>query len=86
MAMRFVPVAPVGSSTFANEGTLVEVPALVIWGDGDGNDPRAAAERLVEGFVAAEVLVLPDAGHAAYQQQPEAFSDALLAFIEELAT
>ncbi len=81
----YVPVAPSGASSFADGGPPVDVPALLVWGDGDGNDPQAAAERLGEGFTDAEVLVLADAGHAAYEQQPEAFTDALLTFIASLS-
>ncbi len=79
-----VPVAPSGAASFADDGPPVEVPALLVWGDGDGGDPRGAAERLGEGFVDAEVLIITDAGHAAYQQQPEAFSQALLDFVSGL--
>ena len=81
----YVPVAPSGASSFADGGPPVDVPALLVWGDGDGNDPQAAAERLGEGFTDAEVLVLADAGHAAYEQQPDAFTDALLTFVASLS-
>ncbi len=80
----YVPVAPSGASSFADDGPPVDVPALLVWGDGDGNDPQAAAERLGEGFTDAEVLILADAGHAAYEQQPQAFTDALLTFVAGL--
>ncbi len=80
----FVPVAPSGAATFADDGVAVDVPALLVWGDRDGSEPRAAAERLGEGFVTSEVLILPDAGHAAYQDQPDLFTDAMLRFIGQL--
>ncbi|MEZ5377547.1 MAG: alpha/beta hydrolase [Acidimicrobiales bacterium] len=80
----YVPVAPVGSSEFASRGAPVDVPALVVWGDRDGVDPQAAAERLADGFLDAEVLVMGDAGHAAYESQPKAFTVALLDFIATL--
>ncbi|MEZ5225489.1 MAG: alpha/beta hydrolase [Acidimicrobiales bacterium] len=65
-------------------GAPVDVPALVVWGDRDGVDPQAAAERLADGFLDAEVLVMGDAGHAAYESQPKAFTVALLDFIATL--
>ncbi len=80
----YVPVAPSGAGSFAGDGPPVDTPALLVWGDGDGNDPDAAAARLAEGFTNAEVLILADAGHAAYQQQPEAFTASLLAFVDSL--
>ncbi len=81
----YVPVAPSGAGSFADDGPPVGVPALLVWGDGDGSDPRGAADRLAEGFVDAEVLIISDAGHTAYQQQPKAFTDALLAFADARA-
>ncbi len=78
----YVPVAPVGASSFAAQGPVVDIPALVVWGDGDGADPQGAAEQLAAGFADAEVLVLADAGHAAYESQPAAFTDAFLAFVD----
>lgn len=76
----FVPVAPSGAGAFPDNGPRVDVPALLVWGDGDGADPLAAANRLAEGFNDSEVLILDDAGHAAYQQQPVAFAEALTGF------
>ncbi len=80
----YVPVAPSGAPSFADGGPPVDVPALLVWGDGDGGDPQASAERLAEGFTTSDVLIIADAGHAAYQDQPVVFADALLAFIESL--
>ncbi len=80
----YVPVAPSGAASFADDGPPVGVPALLVWGDGDGADPQAAAERLAEGFTSSAVVIIADAGHAAYEDQPTVFADALLSFIESL--
>ncbi len=80
----YVPVAPVGAGSFVDAGPPLETPALVIWGDGDGGDPKSAAESLASGFVTSTVLILPDAGHAAYQQQPELFTEALVDFVGQV--
>ena len=78
----YVPVAPVGSGAFVAAGPALDIPALVIWGDGDGGDPQSAAEALAASFTTSTVLILPDAGHAAYQQQPELFAQALIEFVQ----
>lgn len=77
----YVPVAPVGVSAFLADSDLVSTPALVMWGDGDGSDPLASATTLAAGFESSEVLIIEDAGHAAYQQQPDAFAIALIDFV-----
>lgn len=82
----YVPVAPVGIAAFLQTPDPVPVPALVIWGDSDGADPQASAARLAAGFATSTVLILPDAGHAAYQQQPDLFADALIQFAEGLSS
>lgn len=81
----YVPVAPVGVEAFLTNGPAVATPALVIWGDQDGSDPRRAATNLASGFSTASVLILPDAGHAAYQHQPDLFSEALINFVRSLS-
>lgn len=82
----FVGVAPSGSGRFAERDELVDVPALAIWGDGDGDgaDPADAAATLASGFVDGRSLVIETAGDAAYQQQPGAFTEALVAFVAGL--
>lgn len=81
----YVPVAPVGVEAFLTNGPAVTTPALVIWGDQDGSDPRRSADNLASGFSTASVLILPDAGHAAYQHQPDLFSEALINFVRSLS-
>ncbi len=78
----YVPVAPVGVNGFTSDGPALDIPALVVWGDGDGGDPQGSAEALASSFNNSTILILPDAGHAAYQQQPELFAQALIDFVE----
>ena len=81
----FVGVAPSGSSGFA--ASLAEplpVPALAVWGDGDGSDPLGQAQALASGFVNGEPVVIADAGHAAYNQQPEVFTTLIRDFAATL--
>jgi len=58
----------------------VTAPVLLIWGDSDEVIPIASAKLLQEVFPAAELVVLPDAGHVANLEAPAEFDAALLAF------
>ncbi|MEZ5342437.1 MAG: alpha/beta hydrolase [Acidimicrobiales bacterium] len=81
----FVGVAPVGSADFAASlSEPLSVRALAVWGDGDGADPRGQAEALARAFASSEVVVVPDAGHAAYNQQPALFAALLLDFARSI--
>jgi pimeloyl-ACP methyl ester carboxylesterase len=52
-------------------------PATVIWGRHDPYLRLAQAEREREAFPHAETLVLDDAGHWPFIDQPQAVADAL---------
>ncbi len=77
-------VAPAGVEAFAARlrGARAGAPALVVWGERDRVFPPAQAERLASCFERAEVLLLPGASHPCYLDAPDAFHDALLAFLE----
>ncbi len=76
----FVPVAPSGGSTFADGGPVLDIPALVVRGDGDGADPAAIAADLASAFAESEVWIVPDAGHPAYVDAPDEFVARVAAF------
>lgn len=59
----------------------VSVPTLVIVGELDLEDFRLAATVLAEGITGARLVVIPDAGHVARLEQPEAVNTALLDFL-----
>lgn len=79
-----VLVAPVDGPAFVAAGDPVEVPALIVWGDGDGADPQGSAQALAAGFTTSKVVVIDNAGHDAYNQQPDAFVAALHDFTTTL--
>ncbi len=82
----FVGVAPVGSDGFADSlGAPLVIAMRAVWGDGDGADPLAAANALAAGFVGGETRLISDAGHAAYNQQPQVFTELLREFANTLA-
>jgi pimeloyl-ACP methyl ester carboxylesterase len=80
----FVPIAPVRTPEFARRLKKNPVPALVVWGERDAVFPVAQAKTLAAGFARAELLILPNAQHAAYLDQPKAFHEALLKFLKSL--
>ncbi len=82
----FVGVAPVGAGGFATSVSApLEIPMRAVWGDSDGADPQAAASALAAGFSEAQTVVISSAGHAAYNDQPEVFTDLLREFANTLA-
>jgi abhydrolase domain-containing protein 14 len=80
----WVPIAPVGAKQYASKLKESPIPALVIWGQRDQLFPPAMAETLAAGFKTAEVVILPEAKHPAYLDQPDLFHAALLKFLAGL--
>lgn len=83
----FVPVAPVGTDGFSRGPDARPVPSLVVYGEDDPARTPAREARLVEelgGEPVARLEVIAGGSHAAYDDEPEAFTDALLAFLADL--
>jgi pimeloyl-ACP methyl ester carboxylesterase len=51
----------------------IDVPTLLLWGEGDRRSPLDAAERFRSSIRRAELVVIPNAGHVSNMEQPEAF-------------
>lgn len=62
----------------------IDVPTLIIHGAEDQIIPVSEAEALYEAIEDAELVIVPDAGHLPNLEQPDAFNDAIIDFIEEL--
>jgi pimeloyl-ACP methyl ester carboxylesterase len=60
----------------------LDVPALVIHGEEDRLIPPAAAEAIAAALPAAELVLIPGAGHMVNLEQPAAFNDAVRDFLE----
>lgn len=80
----FVPVAPVGADAFDRPTTAVRIPAIVVQGANDDVIPRAQMTELVRKLPGSHLVVIPGAGHAAYDDHPEAFTRVLLRFLAGL--
>jgi pimeloyl-ACP methyl ester carboxylesterase len=58
-----------------------DLPALVIWGEGDAYLPASFAARQREAFPSADVHVLPASGHWPYADAPETVERLLVEFV-----
>jgi pimeloyl-ACP methyl ester carboxylesterase len=61
------------------------IPALVIWGEGDPYLPSSFALRQHEAFPSADVHVLPASGHWPYVDAPDTVERLLTEFLTELS-
>ncbi len=59
----------------------IAVPTLIVVGADDTITPVADAEAMVDSIPGAELVIIPQAGHLPNLEQPEAFNQALRAFI-----
>ncbi len=62
----------------------IDVPTLLIWGREDGLVPPAFGEAYRASIPAARLVVLPDAGHAPFDEQRDAFLAAFFDFADGL--
>lgn len=61
--------------------TLVDVPTLLIWGDGDTRSPVSVGEAMCDSIRGARLVVIPNAGHASNMEQPERFNTEVREFL-----
>jgi len=66
--------------TFAALETIT-IPTLLLTGDADLYTPPSVLRLLAARFPNCESAVIPECGHSAFWEQPEAFNQAVLDFI-----
>ena len=66
--------------TFAKLETI-KVPTLLLTGDADMFAPPSIMRMFAARVKNSQAVVIPEAGHSAYWENPEAFNKAVLAFI-----
>jgi pimeloyl-ACP methyl ester carboxylesterase len=59
----------------------IKVPTLLITGDADLYAPPAVLRLFANRIKGSETVIVPEAGHSAYWEQPEVFNRAVLEFI-----
>ncbi len=57
----------------------LKTPLILVVGSGDRAVPPATAERVRERLPSAEIVTLPDLGHLAHEEQPQAVVDIVMA-------
>lgn len=67
-----------------NELYVVDVPALLVWGDQDRILTRHDQETLAAAIKNSRLVVYPGAGHSPHWEEPERFASELLGFVENL--
>ena len=67
---------------FRSELAMVRVPTLVLWGERDEVTPIEHSRQIAEGIPGAVLKTIPDAGHIANIDQPEAFNRHLAEFLD----
>jgi pimeloyl-ACP methyl ester carboxylesterase len=58
----------------------IDIPTLLLWGQNDGLVPPRFGHAYRELIPNSELVVIPRAGHAPFEEQPDAFLDAFEAF------
>lgn len=77
------PAQPLKNTiTFARLETI-KVPALLLTGDADMFAPPPVLKMFAMHMKHADTVVVPEAGHSTYWEQPEAFNRAVLSFIRK---
>jgi pimeloyl-ACP methyl ester carboxylesterase len=61
----------------------IEIPALVLVGEGDAITPPDIAREMAEMIEWASLVVIPDAGHLSTLEQPERVTHALRLWLEQ---
>ena len=70
---------PLGNTRVSKRLNLVTAPTLLIWGEHDRIHPRSYADRFAEGIAGkTDIKIIPNAGHLAELDQPEAVANAVL--------
>ena len=77
------PAQPLKNTiTFAKLETI-SVPALLLTGDADMFAPPPVLKMFAMHMKHAETVIVPEAGHSTYWEQPDAFNRAVLNFIRK---
>jgi pimeloyl-ACP methyl ester carboxylesterase len=61
----------------------IKLPTLLLTGDADLYAPPAVLRLFAARIAGSESVVVPEAGHSAYWEQPEIFNRTVLAFIRK---
>ena len=70
---------PLGNTKLEKRLPLIEAPTLVLWGEADRVLPPSYAKKVASGINGStRIQTIPNAGHLAYLDQPDAVAKAVL--------
>ena len=70
---------PLGATKLEKRLGLIAAPTLLLWGEKDSVIPRSYAQKFAAGINGGtRIETVPDAGHLAYLDRPEAVASAIL--------
>jgi pimeloyl-ACP methyl ester carboxylesterase len=73
---------PLGATKLEKRLGLITAPTLLLWGEKDAVLPTSYAQKFATGIGSgARIETVPDAGHLAYLDRPEAVAKAVLAHL-----
>jgi haloalkane dehalogenase len=61
------------------------IPALILWGENDPSVPVTSAERFHEEIRDSKLVILENASHFVYDDEPERCASEIVAFLDERA-
>jgi len=61
----------------------IDVPTLLLWGEADGLVPVPFGEAYRRAIPGAKLVIIPSAGHAPFEEQPDAFLSGFAEFLSE---
>lgn len=59
----------------------LKIPTLIMGGDADLYAPPSVVRTFAEAIPGSEMVIVPEAGHSAYWEQPEIFNEYMLDFL-----
>jgi pimeloyl-ACP methyl ester carboxylesterase len=59
----------------------IDVPTLLLWGDGDRRSPPEVARKFEAAIPGARLQLITNAGHVSNMERPEEFSSYVRGFI-----
>ena len=73
---------PLGATKLEKRLGLIAAPTLLLWGEKDAVIPASYAQKFAAGINGStRIETVPDAGHLAYLDRPEAVASAILAHL-----
>jgi pimeloyl-ACP methyl ester carboxylesterase len=74
---------PLGNTRLEKRLSLIGAPTLLVWGAADRIMPRGYADRFAAGIAGpTKIAVIPNAGHLAEFDQPDAVAAAILDWMD----